>query len=218
MSRGKIIVLEGLDGSGKCTQSKLLFNKIVSIGRKAKLVSMPNYESESSGPVKMYLNGEISDNLYDINSFASSSFFAVDRFINYFVSWKNLYENEGFDIICDRYSTSNMIFQIAKLDEKNWDDFLNWIHDYEYNKLNIPKPDVVIYLKVPLEISSNLVRLRSKNSDLHEKNFDFLERCSIVADYVSRKFGWNVINCSSDGIKIDSVGEISKKIFQILGI
>lgn len=215
MSLGKIIVIEGLDGSGKFTQSRILFNKLVSQGVNSEMISMPNYDSESSGPVKMYLNCEISENLWDINPFASSSFFAVDRFINYFCLWKKLYEN-GYTIICDRYSTSNMIYQLAKLEYKRWDEFLDWIYEYEYVKLGIPKPDVVVYLRVPVEISQNLMKSRGNSLDLHESNLRFLENCYKAANYSSKKFGWKTVDCSRDGKNIDSVESISEKIFDIV--
>ena len=153
MKHGKIIVLEGLDGSGKHTQSNILFEKLKFLNKNVRMISMPNYQSESSGPVKMYLNRKISDDPKKINPYASSSFFAVDRFINYFCDWKNFYELNDSILICDRYSTSNMIYQLAKVEKQNWNSFLNWISTYEYEYMEIPRPDVVIYLKVPIKIS-----------------------------------------------------------------
>ena len=218
MDHGKIIVLEGLDGSGKSTQSKFLFDKFCALNHPVKLVSMPNYSSLSSGPVKMYLNKKISDNPFDINPFASSSFFAVDRFINYICDWKKFYDSERYTIICDRYSTSNMIYQLAKIDKNNWDSFLDWVYDYEYNKLGIPQPDLVIYLRVPLSISQHLIESRSTPSDLHESNMNFLKLCSEAADYSVKKFGWSIVECSENGKNIDSLEVISSKIENILKI
>jgi len=212
--KGKIIVFEGLDGSGKCTQSKILFDDLKNKGINVHWESIPNYNSLSSGPIKMYLNKEITDNLYDINEYSTSSFFAVDRVINYFQNWKKIYEN-GSIVICDRYCTSNMIYQLAKTNRSEWDSFLEWECDYEYNKLTLPRPDMVIYLKVPIKISQNLIKKRS-SPDLYESNKDFLEKCSNAADYSSKKFNWNVINCSQDGENIDSIEEISKKIIDIV--
>lgn len=218
MKHGRIIVIEGLDGSGKYTQSKILFDKFCILRKKAKIISMPNYSSLSSGPVKMYLNSQIAKNPFEINAFASASFFAVDRFINYICSWKKYYLKENYTIICDRYVTSNMIYQLAKLDYKNWDNFLNWLCDYEYNKLKIPKPDEVIYLKLPIEISQKLIKSRNESCDLHENNLAFFNLCSKTAEYSAKKFNWHVIDCSEDGINIDPLHKISAKIFEILKI
>ncbi len=218
MKHGKIIVIEGLDGCGKQTQSKILFDKFFSLKKKVKLISMPNYQSLSSGPVRMYLNSQISKNLFEINSFAAASFFAVDRFINYISSWKKFYFDENYTIICDRYATSNMIYQLARLDFKYWDNFLDWLCDYEYNKLEIPKPDCVMYLKLPIEISQKLIKSRNKPKDLHESDLKFLSLCSKAAEYSAKKFNWNIINCSTDGASIDSLHKISEKIFEILKI
>lgn len=212
--KGKIIVFEGLDGSGKCTQSKLLFEYLKKRRENVHWESIPNYNSSSSSPIKMYLNKEITNNLYDINEYSTSSFFAVDRVINYFQTWKKIYEN-GSIIICDRYSTSNMIYQLAKTKKSKWDEFLEWVEDYEYNKLTLPSPDMVIYLKVPIKISQDLIKKRS-SPDLYESNKDFLKKCSEAADYSSKKFNWNVINCSQNGEKIDSIEEISEKIVNIV--
>ena len=216
MNHGKIIVLEGLDGSGKSTQSQLLLNKFCSLNRLAKIISMPNYSSLSSGPVRMYLNREISDNPFDVNSYASSSFFAVDRFINYVCNWKKFYDSENFTIICDRYSSSNMIFQLAKIDRNNWDSFLDWVCDYEYNKLEIPNPDIVIYLRVPLNISQKLIKLRGTPADLHESSLEFIKSCYEAAEYSAEKFGWSIVNCSENGKSMDSMEVISSKIESIL--
>ena len=218
MNHGNIIVIEGLDGCGKQTQSKILFDKFCSLEKKVKLISMPNYQSLSSGPVRMYLNSQISKNPFEVNSFAASSFFAVDRLINYILYWKKFYFDENYTIICDRYATSNMIYQLAKLDFKHWDSFLDWLCDYEYNKLKIPKPDCVIYLKLPVEISQKLIKSRNKPKDLHESDLKFLSLCSKAAEYSAKKFDWHIINCSTDGINIDSLHKISEKIFEILKI
>ncbi|MCL2311467.1 MAG: deoxynucleoside kinase [Firmicutes bacterium] len=214
-----MIVIEGLDGSGKKTQSKMLFNFLKSIKKNVKLVSMPNYESDSSGPVKMYLNSEITDKPEQINAFATSSFFAVDRFINYVSNWKNFYEKDGSLIVCDRYVTSNMIYQLAKLDYSDWDEFLEWLYEYEYIRLGIPVPDLVIYLKVPVEVSQMLIyeRYNEQNSkkDLHEKNLKFLKMCEETANYTSKKFKWETIDCLLDN-KIDSFSSIFNKVLNIV--
>ena len=213
---GKIIVIEGLDGSGKCTQSKILFDSLKSLGKNAKVISMPNYDSESSGPIKMYLESKISNDPNEINPYATSSFFAVDRFISYFRDWKSFYNNENSIIICDRYTTSNMIYQLAKVECDKWDEFLNWIDEYEYKYLKIPRPDLVIYLKVPLHISHKLVQSRSTSYDLHESNLNFLRICEKAAAFSSEKFNWKTIDCASNETNIMSIEDISSKILNIV--
>ena len=213
---GKIIVIEGLDGSGKYTQSKILSDKLKSLGKNVKMISMPNYESESSGPVKMYLNSEISSNPKEINPYATSSFFAVDRFINYFCDWKMFYDDEDSVVICDRYTTSNMIYQLAKVNRDNWDSFLNWIDDYEYKCLKIPRPDLVIYLKVPIDVSHKLIGVRSSSYDLHESNINFLRICEKAANFSSKKFDWKIINCSPDEVDILPLESIASQVLKIV--
>ena len=213
---GKIIVIEGLDGSGKYTQSKILSDKLTYLGKDVKMISMPNYDSESSGPVRMYLNSQISSDPKTVNPYATSSFFAVDRFINYFCDWKMFYDNEDSIIICDRYTTSNMIYQLAKVDRERWDSFLNWIDEYEYKHLKIPRPDLVIYLKVSVNISHRLIASRSSSYDLHESNLNFLRICEKAADFSSKKFDWKVINCSPDEIDIMPLELISSQVFKIV--
>ena len=213
---GKIIVIEGLDGCGKYTQSKILSDKLISLGKNVRVVSMPNYNSESSGPVKMYLNSEISSNPREINPYATSSFFAVDRFINYFCNWKLFHDNEDSIVICDRYTTSNMIYQLAKVDKSKWDSFLDWVDDYEYKYLKIPRPDLVIHLRVSVNVSHKLIGTRSSGYDLHESNVNFLRICEKAADFSSKKFGWKVINCSPDEVDIMPLESISSKVLKIV--
>ncbi|MDR1364265.1 MAG: deoxynucleoside kinase [Oscillospiraceae bacterium] len=216
----KIIVFEGLDGSGKRTQSEILTKKLLLKNFDAKLISMPNYESLSSGPIRIYLNRELGENACEVNAYAASSFFAVDRFINYIKYWKNFYEKENSIVICDRYTTSNMIYQLAKINKKDRDKFLDWLVEYEYQKLKIPKPDLVIYLKVPIEISQNLLKSRYCGNyfkqDLHEFDKNYLKQCEIAAQYLAEKYSWQIIDCSANGCEIDKLEEISEKIWNII--
>ena len=188
MDHGKIIVIEGLDGSGKNTQSKILVEKLRLLNKNVKMVSMPNYNSESSGPVRMYLNYEIADNPMKINPYASSSFFAVDRFINYFCDWKKFYQTK--------------------------DSILEWICTYEYKYLEIPVPDLVLYLRVPIDISQKLMENRSKTHDLHESNLEFLKLCKKSCEYVSCKFNWKIIDCYLDKNNMKPIKDISDQIFE----
>ncbi|MDR1240525.1 MAG: thymidylate kinase [Oscillospiraceae bacterium] len=216
---GKIIVIEGLDGSGKKTQSRILADQLSERGHNVKIISIPNYKSLSSGPLRIYLQGGLSENAFDVNAYAASSFFAVDRFINYIKFWKDFYQKKDSILICDRYTTSNMIYQLAKIKRECWDEFLEWLIEYEYKKLEIPEPDAVVYLKIPLKISQELMKIRYKGDisrrDLHESDEKYLVECELAAQYSSRKFNWNIIDCLDKNEKIDTTERISNKILKI---
>lgn len=160
----KFIVIEGLDGSGKATQTKILFDKISAMGKSIKRLEFPDYASESSALVKMYLGGEFGSNPNDVNAYAASSFYAVDRVASFLKFWKKDYENSDV-ILSDRYATSNIIYQMSKLDKSEWDNFIEWQEDFEYNKLSVPKPDKVIYLDVKPEVSQKLMSKRYEGDE-----------------------------------------------------
>ena len=210
----KFIVIEGLDGSGKATQTKILFDKIVASGKTAKKLEFPDYANESSALVKMYLGGEFGSNPNDVNAYAASSFYAVDRIASYLKFWKKDYENDAV-ILSDRYATSNIIYQMSKLDKSEWDSFIEWQEDFEYNKLSVPKPDKVIYLDVQPEVSQKLISSRyegdESKKDLHEKNLAFLLECRKSALYAAEKCGWIVIDCCENG-EIKSINSIAAEI------
>ena len=148
--KGKLIVLEGIDGSGKETQSNLLEKKLKEKGREVMHISFPDYESPSSALVKMYLKGDFGKNPEDVNPYAASLFYAVDRFASYRMKWKYFYEKGGI-VIADRYTTSNMVHQMTKYeDEVKRKDFLSWLEKTEYGELELPRPDLVILLDIPL--------------------------------------------------------------------
>ncbi len=215
-SNGKIIVLDGLDGSGKTTQHNLLIKHFDNINKKFKPISFPDYDKQSSALVKMYLNGEISKNVNDINAYAASSFYAVDRYANYKMCWENDYLN-GTDILASRYVSSNAIHQMVKLDKKDWKNYLRWLEDYEYNKLGLPKADKVIFLDMPIEISQKMLENRYKGDntkkDIHESNVDYLLKCRESALFAANELSWDVIKCSENGY-IKSVEEINELILK----
>lgn len=198
----KFIVIEGLDGSGKATQAKILFDKISATDKTVKKLEFPDYANESSALVKMYLGGEFGSNPNDVNAYAASAFYAVDRVASFLKFWKKDYESDSV-ILSDRYATSNIIYQMSKLDKTDWDSFIEWQEDFEYNKLAVPKPDKIIYLDVEPEVSQKLINKRyegdESKKDLHEKNFAFLLECRKSALYAAKKCGWIVINCCENG-------------------
>ena len=142
MSKGRLLVIEGLDGSGKATQAKLLAAHLAESGCKVMEITFPDYESDSSALVKMYLSGQFGDKPDDVNPYAASSFYAVDRYASYKTKWGSFYEAGGI-VIADRYTTSNAVHQCSKLPLEQWDDFLRWAFDYEYRLLGLPAPDAV---------------------------------------------------------------------------
>ena len=146
MSKGKLIVIEGLDGSGKATQAKLLAQHLASQGLPVREVTFPDYASDSSALIKMYLAGQFGSKPDDVNAYAASSFFAVDRYASYKTDWGRFYE-EGGVVIADRYTTSNAVHQCSKLPPEQWEEFLHWLFDYEFHLLGLPAPDSVIYLQ-----------------------------------------------------------------------
>lgn len=194
-----LIVLEGLDGSGKGTQTRLLWEALSKMSQGAAKVSFPDYDSPSSALVKMYLGGEFGKEPGDVNAYAAGAFYAVDRFASFKKHWQEDY-NRGVPILADRYTTSNMIYQLEKLPRKEWEAYLLWTEDFEYGKLGLPKPDLVIYLDMPVEISQRLLLKRyggdSGKKDIHESHLDFLARCAQCAKFTAQRLGWTVIPCA----------------------
>lgn len=212
----KLIIIEGLDGSGKSTQTALLEKYLKTQGVSYKKIKLPDYDSPSSTLVKMYLGGEFGKNADAVNPYAAGAFYAVDRFASYKLGWEEDYQ-QGTLILADRYATSNSIYQMEKLNESDWDEYLDWSADFEYNKIGIPKPDLVIYLDMPIEISQKLMTSRYNGDegkkDVHESDVAFLQSCRKSALYAAKKQGWAVIECS-DGANPLSVDEIHNKIIE----
>lgn len=199
---GKLIVIEGLDGSGKSTQLDLLFKSLNEKGIACKSVSFPDYDSPSSTLVKMYLQGDFGKDPGDVNAFAASVFYAVDRYASFKSNWGKYYNNGG-TVVSGRYTTSNAVHQASKLPENEWESFLSWLYDFEYNKIGIPKPDKVIFLDMPIEVSQKLLSKRysgdESKKDIHESNTKYLERCRKAAVFTAKYSGWEIIPCAENG-------------------
>ena len=212
--KSKLIVIEGLDGSGKATQTKLLAEKLNTLGYSVRQLEFPDYNSPSSALVKMYLGGEFGSNPEDVNAYAASAFYAVDRAAGYLGDWKRDYA-DGKVLLCDRYCTSNIIYQMSKVSESERDSFIEWQADFEYDKLGLPRPDMVIYLDVEPSVSQKLMEKRyggdNSKKDLHESNLRFLLSCRDSALYAAEKCGWNLINCCQNG-EIRSIEAIARDI------
>lgn len=199
---GKLIVIEGLDGSGKSTQLELLEKNLKAKGVDCKAVSFPNYDNPSSTLVKMYLGGEFGKKPGDVNAFAASVFYSVDRYASFKADWGNYY-NDGGTIVSGRYTTSNAVHQCSKLPESEWTSFLDWLYDFEYNKIAIPKPDKVIFLDMPIEVSQKLLSKRYKGDetkkDIHESDTEYLAKCRKAAVFTAEYSNWEIIPCSENG-------------------
>ncbi len=212
---GKLIVIEGLDGSGKATQTELLCRRLTRENIKNHKITFPDYEHDSSVLVRMYLGGQLGQ-ADEVGAYAASSFYAMDRYVSYRQRWGGLY-NDGV-LISDRYTTSNAVHQTSKLPPEQWDEYLDWLEDYEYNRLMLPRPDMVVFLSVPIEISRELIMERydgkGEKKDIHEADEEYLQRCYKAAEYVTKRFGWQVVNCCPDG-QLLSKENISNIVWQM---
>lgn len=212
--QGTLIVIEGLDGSGKATQTEKLYQGLLAQGKQVRKVSFPDYESDSSALVKMYLRGEFGNDPGDVNPYAASTFYAVDRYASFKRNWELFYRQGGI-ILADRYTTSNAIHQCSKLPEDQWDSFLDWLFTFEYLQMGIPAPDLVFYLRTDTAISQLLLTGRyqgnEEKKDIHERNLDYLARSRLAADYCADKLGWKTIQCTQNK-EMRSVEEIHQEI------
>ena len=219
---GKLIIIEGTDGSGKQTQTELLYKKLKEIKgeEKVKKISFPNYGSRASEPVKMYLAGEFGKRAESVNAYAASVLYSIDRFASFKTEWEEFYNNGGI-VISDRYTISNMIHQVPKiLDEKEKEKYLEWLVDLEWGKIGIPKPDIVFFLDIPFEFSQKLMKNREnkitgeKEKDIHEKDKNYLKNAYDVAKELSIKYEWNVISCIN-GDKLRTIEDINDEMIKI---
>lgn len=199
---GKLIVIDGLDGSGKTTQIQRLSAYLEQKGETHRVISFPDYAQPSSALVKMYLAGEFGDSADSVNAYAASSFYAVDRYASFKKFWEEDYRH-GVPIIAARYTTSNAIHQMSKLPKAQWDAFLSWLYTYEYTLLGLPRPDRVVFLDMPPEVSQKLMTGRYRGDegkkDIHERDRHYLQVCRESALYAAEKCGWAVLSCAKDG-------------------
>ena len=199
----KLIVLEGLDGSGKGTQTEILAKTLRAEGRSVRVIDFPMYDRDSSHFVRLYLSGGLGDDPADTNAYAASMFFATDRYVSYRTDWRADYLAPDTVVIANRYTTANAYHQLAKMERTEWDAFLDWLWDFEYHKLGIPAPDQVLFLDVPQSLSDANVRKRSgetgQSLDIHEKDRAYLAACRTAALYAAEKCAWDVVDCAETG-------------------
>ena len=212
---GKLIVIEGTDGSGKSTQFRLMSERLEKDGVVFKHIVFPRYDQDSSALIRMYLGGEFGNKPSDVNAYAASSFYAVDRFASYKMDWGQWYEDGGV-VLSDRYTTSNAVHQTSKEPEDKQEQFLHWLYDFEYDKLGLPRPDLTIYLDVPTDFTEKMMRKREQDTntkaDIHEKDMDYLATCRKIGRAAAEYYGWTVIRCVKDGA-MRSIEDIHEEIY-----
>ena len=199
---GKLIVIEGTDGSGKSTQFKLLTEFLEKKGLEFKKLVFPQYAEPSSALIRMYLGGEFGNKPSDVNAYAASAFYAVDRYASYKKVWGDWYENGGL-IVSDRYTTSNAVHQTSKEPPEKQGEFLKWLYEFEYDRLGLPRPDLTIYLDVPTDFTEKMMRKReadtNTSADIHEQDLSYLATCRRIGKTAAQYYGWTVIDCVRDG-------------------
>ena len=213
---GKLIVFEGTDGSGKSTQFRLLTERLTREGVDFQRLIFPQYSEPSSALLRMYLNGEFGQHPEDVNAYAASSFYAVDRYASYQKVWKDYYLSGGL-VLSDRYTTSNAVHQTSKLPPEEQGEFLRWLYDYEYDRLGLPRPGLVLYLDMPTEVTERLMRRREQDThtkaDIHEKDESYLMTCRRMGLRAAAYYGWTVISCAENG-EPRPVEEIHEEIYR----
>ncbi len=221
--QGKLIILEAGDASGKETQTRLLYERLRSEGRDVTRVSFPDYDSDSSALVRMYLRGDFGAQAADVDAYAASVFFAVDRYASFHMKWGEAYRKGGV-ILSDRYTTSNLAHQAVKLDSENArDEYFSWLEDFEYARLGLPRPDLVVFLDMPPESSDRLLVARSKETgaaDIHEKDRGYLHRVHDAYVVAARRFDWARVSCGEGATprKPEAIAEdVYRAVLPVLG-
>ena len=218
MNKGKLIVLEGIDGSGKSAQYRRLCARMEKDRIAYNHIVFPRYDKDSSALIRLYLGGAFGSKPGDVNAYAASTFYAVDRFASYRDDWGKLYEQGGL-ILSDRYTTSNAVHQGSKLPDDELPEFFTWLADLEYKNMGLPEPDLVIYLDVDIETSQRRMRSREQRNhskaDIHEQDTAYLARCLRTADMACEHYGWRRIPFMKDGIEREA-DEKNAEIYEII--
>lgn len=218
---GRVIVIEGTDSSGKETQTKKLFERLKEEGLKVRKLSFPNYDSPACEPVKMYLAGAFGDKALDVNPYPVSTMFAIDRYASYKMDWEKFYDEDGI-VVTDRYTTSNMVHQASKIeDEEKKNQYLDWLEELEYKKMNIPEPDMVIFLNMPVETAVKLMAERKnkitgeEKKDIHEQDTGYLKKSYNNACEIAKKYNWKEIKCVENQ-RLKTIDEIGEEIYSVV--
>ena len=212
---GKLIVIEGTDGSGKSTQFRMLSQHLEQDGIAFKHLVFPRYQEESSALIRMYLGGAFGSKPSDVNAYAASAFYAVDRYASYKMDWGQWYEEGGL-VLSDRYTTSNAVHQASKETGESRQEYLKWLYEFEYDKLGLPRPDLTIYLDVPTDFTEKMLRSREQatntQADIHEQDMAYLATCRETGRAAAQYYGWTVIQCVKDG-QMRTIEDIHQEIY-----
>ena len=216
---GKMIVFEGTDGSGKSTQFKLLCDRVNREGKSFRQLVFPRYDQPSSALIRMYLGGEFGKNPGDVNPYAASAFYAVDRYASLKQDWGDYYQEGGL-ILTDRYTTSNAVHQGAKCSPEERQAFFRWLDEFEHDKLGLPRADLVVYLDMPTEKSIELLRSREASThtkaDIHELDTGYLALCRKSALQAAEILGWTVIPCVNERGELRTIEEIHQQLWALV--
>ena len=215
--KGRLIVLEGTDGSGKATQARLLAEHLEREGVAFREIDFPRYGNPFAEPARLYLEGALGKHPGDVNAYAASVLYAVDRFASYKEDWGTAYEAGGL-ILANRYTTSNAVHQASKLPEGEREEYLKWLFDLEYGRMGLPKPDLVLYLDLPTELSEAMLRQRQQktgtHADIHEQDEEYLRACRETARAIARTLGWTVVRCDREG-RVRPAEDIHREIWEL---
>lgn len=218
MSKGKLIVLEGIDGSGKSAQYRRLCSRLENDKIEYNHIEFPRYDKDSSALIRMYLGGQFGSSPNDVNAYTAATFYSVDRFASYQTDWGEIYNNGGI-VLSARYTSSNAVHQGSKLPDEELPYFFDWLSDLEHNKMGLPKPDLVIYLDVDIETSKRRMKHRQEKTDtegdIHERDFAYLESCLHVARMAANYYGWKTIPFMKDGVERD-LNEKNDEIYELI--
>ena len=219
MEKGRLIVIEGVDGSGKSTQLERLYAALWERDLPVKKLKFPHYDSDSSALVKMYLRGDFGKEPGDVNAYAASSFYAVDRYASFKTDWEGFYASGGI-LVSDRYTTSNAVHQCSKLPQDQWPAFLEWLFHFEYELLGIPAPDKVIFLQAEAAVTEKMLLKRyegdASREDIHEADRAYMARSRRAAEYCAQRLGWTTVQCTRAG-SMRTVEDIHGEIMGALG-
>jgi len=212
---GKLIVFEGIDGSGKSTQFELMCKRLLNEGRQFKRLVFPRYNEPSSALIKMYLGGDFGSSPDSVNAYAASSFYAVDRYASFVQEWRDYYEDGGL-ILTDRYTTSNALHQGAKVTEEQREHFFRWLYEYEFNLIGLPAPDLVNLMDLEVEVATMRLRRRetetATNADIHENDIVYLSNSVKSGKQAASLFDWHRVSCVRDGVERD-INDLHEEIY-----